>query len=155
MLQSGQDEKWGADSMECYCYQRNIQHLLFDGKTTWERRFGEPFKGPVIPIVRRLNITLFLPKTCRACISLARKSCQEYSSVTYHTRGESGKETPRSQTWRNWKRLMHLKSILNAKEVLPPQNGEKNIFPIADGTVKLSGGDQVLRTSTLIRDNLD
>ena len=41
---------------------------------------------------------------------------------------------------------------LNAKEVLTPMNGETFIFPIADGTVKLSGGDQVLRTSTLIRD---
>ena len=41
---------------------------------------------------------------------------------------------------------------LNAKEVLTPMNGEKFIFPCADGTVKLSGGDQVLRTSTLIRD---
>ena len=32
---------------------------------------------------------------------------------------------------------------LNAKEVLTPMKGEKFIFPIADGTVKLSGGDQV------------
>ena len=30
--------------------------------------------------------------------------------------------------------------------------GEKIKFPVADGTVKLSGRDQVLRTSTLIRD---
>ena len=44
---------------------------------------------------------------------------------------------------------------LNAKEVLTPTRGEKFIFPIADGQVKLSGGDQVLRTSTLIRDSLD
>ena len=29
------------------------------------------------------------------------------------------------------------------------------IFPVADGTVKISGGDQDLRTSTLIRDNPD
>ena len=43
---------------------------------------------------------------------------------------------------------------LNAKEVLT-MSGEKFIFPIADGTVKLSGGDQVLRTSTLIRDRPD
>ena len=34
-------------------------------------------------------------------------------------------------------------------------SGEKFIFPIADGTVKLSGGDQVLRISTLIRDRPD
>ena len=41
---------------------------------------------------------------------------------------------------------------LNAKEVLTPMNGEKFRFPIANGTVKPLGGDQVLRTSTFIRD---
>ena len=35
--------------MECCCYLRNIQDLLSDGKTLWERRFGIPFNGPVIP----------------------------------------------------------------------------------------------------------
>ena len=49
LLQSGLDEKWWADSMECYCYLRNIQDLLFDGQTPHERRFGKPFKGPIIP----------------------------------------------------------------------------------------------------------
>ena len=44
---------------------------------------------------------------------------------------------------------------LSAKEVLTSMSGEKFIFPIADGTVKLSGGDQVLRTSALIRDRPD
>ena len=34
-------------------------------------------------------------------------------------------------------------------------NGEKIIFLVADGTVKLSGGDQFLRTSTLIRKRPD
>ena len=35
--------------MECYCYLRNIQDLLSDGKDTMQRRFGIPFNGPVIP----------------------------------------------------------------------------------------------------------
>ena len=35
--------------MECFCYLRNIQVLLSDGKTIYERRFGMPFNGPVIP----------------------------------------------------------------------------------------------------------
>ena len=39
---------------------------------------------------------------------------------------------------------------LNAKEVISPKQGEF-IFPIADGRIKTSGGDQELRTSTLIR----
>ena len=28
---------------------RNIQDLLSDGKTPHERRFGQPFKGPIVP----------------------------------------------------------------------------------------------------------
>ena len=50
LLQSGLDEKWLVDSWECYCYLRNIQDLLADGKIPYERRFGEPFKGPTIPL---------------------------------------------------------------------------------------------------------
>ena len=34
--------------MECCCYLRNVQDLLADGKTPYDRGFGEPFKGPVI-----------------------------------------------------------------------------------------------------------
>ena len=39
---------------------------------------------------------------------------------------------------------------LNAKEVIFPKEGEF-IFPVADGRIKFIGGDQELRTSTLIR----
>ena len=48
LLQSGLDNEW-SDSMECCCYLRNIQDLLSDGKTPYERRFGEPIIGPIIP----------------------------------------------------------------------------------------------------------
>ena len=49
LLQSGLNESWWADSMECYTYLRNVTGLLSDGKTPYERRFGQPFKGPIIP----------------------------------------------------------------------------------------------------------
>ena len=49
LLQSGLNESWWADSMECYTYLRNVTDLLSDGKTPYERRFGKPFEGPVIP----------------------------------------------------------------------------------------------------------
>ena len=49
LLQSGLDENWSADSMECHTYLRNVQDLLSDGKTSYERRFGKPFEGPIIP----------------------------------------------------------------------------------------------------------
>ena len=31
--QSGLDEKWWSDSVECYCYLRNVQNLLADGES--------------------------------------------------------------------------------------------------------------------------
>ena len=35
--------------MECYTFLRNVTDLLSYGKTPYERRFGKPFKGPIIP----------------------------------------------------------------------------------------------------------
>ena len=86
LLQSGLNEKWWAGSMECYCYLRNIQDLLSDGKTPYERRFGEPFKGPIIPFAAvveshpisvrdRLRLHQFgkkvLPGICLGCELIA------------------------------------------------------------------------------------
>ena len=44
---------------------------------------------------------------------------------------------------------------LNAKEVLTPMKGDNFIFPVADGTVKISGENPDLRTSTLTRESPD
>ena len=49
LLQSGLANEWWADSMECYCYLRNIQDLLSVGKSPYERQFGMPFNRPVVP----------------------------------------------------------------------------------------------------------
>ena len=38
---------------------------------------------------------------------------------------------------------------LNAKEVIFSK--EKGVFPVADGRIKTIGGDQELKTSTLVR----
>ena len=43
LLQSGLNESWWADSMECYTCLRNVTDLSFVGKTTYEGRFGQPF----------------------------------------------------------------------------------------------------------------
>ena len=41
---------------------------------------------------------------------------------------------------------------LNAKEVIFPKENGNLMFPVADGRIKTPGGDQELRTSTLIRE---
>ena len=35
--------------MECHCYLRDVQDLLADGKTPYEGRVGQSFKGLIIP----------------------------------------------------------------------------------------------------------
>ena len=62
LLQSSLDEKWWADSMECYCNMRNMQDLLSDEKTPYERRFGEPVKGPIIPLGSMIEYHPITPK---------------------------------------------------------------------------------------------
>ena len=49
LLQSSLNESWWADSMEWYTYLRNVTDPLSDGKTLFERRFGQPFNGPIFP----------------------------------------------------------------------------------------------------------
>ena len=153
LLQSGLNESWWADSMECYTYLRNVTDLLSDGKTPYERRFGQPFKRPIIPIGSLVEYYPITAKDQSRIHQFERKFYLECSLDTLCTRGEFGRVTYWSQTLRSWKRWTHRKTTqkwLNAKEVIFPKQGEI-IFPIADGRIKTLGGTQELKTSTLIR----
>ena len=85
LVQSGLDENWWADSMECFTYLRNIQDLLSDGKNLYEKRFGEPSKDQSFRLVHWLSITLFLRKTSQESINLERKSFLDCSLDTLCT----------------------------------------------------------------------
>ena len=82
LLQSGL-ETWWADSVECCCHLRNVDDLLAEGKTLHERRFGGPCKGPIILYGATIEHFRFLHVTRQGSTNLARKFCQEYSSVIH------------------------------------------------------------------------
>ena len=106
-------------------------------------------------LVHWLSITQFLRKTSQESINLERQSYLDCSSDPLGTRGEFGRVTYWLQTMRSWRRWTHQKSTqkrLNAKEVIFPKEKGEFIFPAADGRIKRSGGDQELRTPTLIRE---
>ena len=151
LLQSGLNENCWADSMECYTYLRNVTDLLSNGKTPYERRFGKPFKGPIIPFGSLVEYHLNFCERPVATASVPFKSLTRKISRLCILRRiwkgdimvadvEELEEMDASE--------LHARR-LNAKEVSTPMTGE--IFPLADGTVKISGGDQDLRTSTLTR----
>ena len=80
--------------MECHTYLRNVTDLLSDGKTLHERRFGQPFKGPIIPFASLVEYHPITAKDqSRIHPNLERKFYLDCSSDTLCTRGEFGKVT--------------------------------------------------------------
>ena len=63
--------------MECYCYPRNIQVLLSDGKTFYERRFG------VIPFGSKVECHPISAKDLSRLHQFGTKVLQVFSSVMY------------------------------------------------------------------------
>ena len=92
LLQSGLNESWWADSMECYTHLRNVTDLLSDGKTPYERRFGQPFRGPIIPLG---SLVEYHPITAKdqSRIHQFGKCYLDCSSDTLFTREEFGRVT--------------------------------------------------------------
>ena len=130
------------------CETSQIYYLM--GRRHIKDVLGNHLKDLSFHMVHWLSITLFLRKTSQESINL-EKSYLDCSSDTHCTRGEFGKVTFWSQTLRSWRRWTHRKSTQkdNWKVIFPKEEGV--IFPIADGRIKTPGGDQELRTSTLIR----
>ena len=62
LLQPGLDEKWWLILWNAVAFLRNVQDLLADGKTPYERRSGEPSKGPIIPFGSLVEYHLFCAK---------------------------------------------------------------------------------------------
>ena len=120
LLQSGLDEKWWADSMECFSYLRNIQDLLSDVENL--------SKDQSFRLVHWLSFSLSLRKTSQESISLERKSYLDCSLDTL---------------WGLWKGDIMEKDIeeletmdaseiyskkINAKEVIFPKKKMENLF---------------------------
>ena len=142
LLQSGLNESWWADPMECYTHLRNVKDLFSDGKTPYERRFGKPFKGPVIPFGSLVEYHPITAKDQSRIHQFGKKvSPGLFLGYVLYAGG----------IWKGDVLIADLEELetMDASEIFPKQG--VFIFPIADGRIKTPGGDQELRTSTLIR----
>ena len=103
LLQSGLDKEWWADSMECYCYLRNVTDLLSDGKTPYERRCGQPFKGPIIPFGSLVEYYLISAKDHSRIHQFGKKVLPGLFRGYALYAGEVGRATFWLQTLKNWR----------------------------------------------------
>ena len=160
LLQSGLNENWWADSMECDTYLRNVTDLSSDGKTPYERRFGSTKKRTNNPIWCNGRISPYFCQRPVATSSVRQESLtRKILRLCIVRGGESEKGTYVLVTDIEELEKMDASEIhaktLKAKEAFTPQKNVKHLFLVADETVKLSGGDQVVKTSTLIQDSPD
>ena len=156
LLQPGLDQKWWADSMECYTICETFKISCLMGKLHTKDVLENHLKDQSFHLVHWLSITQFLRKTSQESINLERKSYLDYSSDTLCTR---------VRIWKGDIMVADIEELetmdaseiystrLNAKEVVFSQRNWKIRFPVADGRIKIAGGDQELRTFTLIREN--
>ena len=140
--------------MECYTYLRNIQDLLSDGNTPNERRFGKPFKGPIIPFG---SLVEYHPITAMDQSRIHQFGKKVLLGLFLGYALYAGGILKGDTLVADIEELetMDASEIyskrLNAKEAIFLKEKGEFIFPIADGRIKTLGGDQELRTSTLIR----
>ena len=139
LLQSGLNESWWADSMECYTYLRNVPDLLSDGKTPYERRFGQPFKGPTVPFGSLVEYHPITAKDQSRIHQFGKKVLPGlFLGYALYAGG----------IWKGDVLVADLEELetmdaseiyskrLNAKEVIFPKEKGEFIFPIADGRIK-------------------
>ena len=117
--------------MEYYRFLRNIQDLLSDGKTPYERRFGMPFNGPLIPFGAMVEYHTISAKDMSRLHQLGPKvlpgiflgyvlyAVRVWNGDIMFTDIEELEEMDASE--------IHARR-LNAKEVLTPMKGAKFLY---------------------------
>ena len=140
--------------MECYTYLRSVTDLLSDGKTPYERRFGKPFKGQIIPFG---SLVEYHPITAKDQSRIHQKGKKALPGLFLRYALYAG------GIWKGDVLVADLEELetmdaseiyserLSAKEVIFPKEKGDLFFQSKMDQPKTLGGDQELRTSTLVR----
>ena len=116
--------------------------------------FGQPFKGPIIPFGSLVEYHPITAKDQSRIPQFGKKVLPGlFLGYALYAGG----------IWKGYVLVADLEELktmdaseiyskrLNVKELMFPKEKGEFIFPIADGRIKTPGGDQDLRTSTLVR----
>ena len=142
--------------MECCCYPRNVQDLLADGKIPYKDDSENHSKDQsIVPFGAQVD---HLPSLARdqARIHQFSKKLLPWNFLGYALiAGEIWKGdvlTAVIEELEDFDASERYPRRLNAKEVLITQRKGEFVFPVADGSVKLSGRDYEFQESALRRE---
>ena len=123
--------------MECCCYLRNVHDLLADGKTSCERRFGEPFKGPKIPCGVLVEYHPISTRDQMRIHRFGKKVLPGVLSGIYIDLWEGDILIADLEDLEKLDASEIYPRRINAKETMIRQKGDEFICPFAEGTAKL------------------
>ena len=95
-----------------FSYLRNVTDLFSDGKTPYERRFGQPLKGPIIPFGSLIEYHPITAKDQSRIHQFGKKVLSGLFLGYALYAGEFGRVTYWLQTLRSWNRWTHQKTTL-------------------------------------------
>ena len=122
------------------------------GKTPYERRFGKPFKVPIIPFGSFVEYYPISAKDQSRIHQCGKKVLPGlFLGYALYAEGiwKGDILVPDTEELERMNASEIYSKRLNAKEVIFPKEKGEFICPIADGRINFSGRDQELRTSTL------
>ena len=151
LLQSGLDERWWSDSMECHYFLPNVQDFLTGRRRRGRDDSENPFKGPIIPVGAMVDYHPISPRDQAKMHQFGKKLLPGIFL---------GYELIAGGIWKDilMADLEELRKLdatdfyprrIIAKEMLTRKKDDMFILPIADGTAKLLGKVNEFREPSL------
>ena len=139
-------------NMECFCFLRNVEDLLADGKTLYERRYGEPFKGPIIPFGAMVEYHPISARGLSRIHQFGKKVSPGIFLGFELIAGRFWEGDIRIADFRRFGKSWRIRNLSSKNQpersIWQHKKDDDFIFPVADGTAKLSGRDYELREPT-------
>jgi len=145
LVQSGFDEAWWPEAMSCFCFLKNASDLLADEKTAYSRRFGQEFRGPLIPFGAEVTYKPITAKDKARCHEFGEK---KLSALFV------GYDQQRGGGWSDDLWVADMEQIgsaelhseihpkrFRAEEVEPVLRDGHFKFPLAEGALRQPGSD--------------
>ena len=134
--------------MACYCFLRNVNDLLSDSKTSYERRYDAKFGGPMIPFGAEIT---YLPITDKDKARLHQFGSKLLSGIFLGYEQQEGGGWSGDLLVLDWEEIeqaehfsdIHIKRF-KASEVETSKLSGKFRFPLAEGLIRQPGSERHL-----------
>ena len=143
LVQSGLENKWWPEAMDCFCFLRNTSVPLEDGDTAYKKRFAKDFEGRLIPFGAEVTYLPIAPKDKKRTHAMSNK---QLPGIFLGYKQQAGGGWSGDLMVVDWEQMYGASSInevhikeLRSKEVTPIITNGVWRFPCATGALRQPG----------------